>query len=105
MSQSEELQTNVQVLSSQMDLVITTCLFLASKLEEDQRRLRDVINVTHRLTSSHQPRASLKRSREVCGLVWLFNFGGAAPHHAASNQNVRNWNDHATVQTVLRTSR
>lgn len=54
----------MQVLSSQMDLVITTCLFLASKLEEDQRRLRDVINVTHRLTSTHQPRTSLKRSRE-----------------------------------------
>lgn len=31
-------------------LLVSTSLFLASKLEERPRRLRDVINVTHRLT-------------------------------------------------------
>jgi cyclin L len=31
-------------------LVVTTCIFLASKTEENPRRLRDVINVTHKLT-------------------------------------------------------
>lgn len=36
------------------NLVITTCLFLAAKLEESPRRLRDVINVTHRLTSKNR---------------------------------------------------
>jgi hypothetical protein len=36
----------------EVKLVVATCLFLASKTEESPRRLRDVINVAHRLTWS-----------------------------------------------------
>ena len=39
----------------EIKLVVATCLFLAAKTEECQRRLRDVINVTHRLTWSKPP--------------------------------------------------
>lgn len=35
-------------------LVVTTCIFLASKTEENPRRLRDVINVTHKLTWANE---------------------------------------------------
>ena len=35
---------------AEIKLVVATCLFLASKIGESPRRLRDVINVTHRLT-------------------------------------------------------
>lgn len=38
------------VSKEEAQLVVTTCLFLASKTEENPRRLRDVINVTHKLT-------------------------------------------------------
>jgi len=45
----------------EVKLLVSTSVFLASKLEECPRRLRDVINVTHRLTwqrSVSKPRAS-----------------------------------------------
>lgn len=34
------------------DVILTTCLFLAGKVTEAPRRLRDVINVLHMLTST-----------------------------------------------------
>lgn len=36
------------------DVILTTCLFLAGKVTEAPRRLRDVINVLHMLTSTGQ---------------------------------------------------
>lgn len=39
-------------------LVVATCIFLAAKVEETPRRLRDVINVTHRLTWQREASAS-----------------------------------------------
>lgn len=36
------------------DVILTTCLFLAGKVTEAPRRLRDVINVLHMLTSTSQ---------------------------------------------------
>jgi hypothetical protein len=39
-------------------LVVATCIFLAAKVEETPRRLRDVINVTHRLSWQREASAS-----------------------------------------------
>ncbi|CAM9931959.1 unnamed protein product [Choristocarpus tenellus] len=39
---------------SSRDLILTTCLFLAGKVTEAPRRLRDVINVLHMLTSQNK---------------------------------------------------
>lgn len=36
------------------DVILTTCLFLAGKVTEAPRRLRDVINVLHMLTRTGQ---------------------------------------------------
>lgn len=36
------------------DVILTTCLFLAGKVTEAPRRLRDVINVLHMLNSTGQ---------------------------------------------------
>lgn len=36
------------------DVILTTCLFLAGKVTEAPRRLRDVINVLHMLTCTGQ---------------------------------------------------
>ena len=43
-------------------LICATSLFLASKIEEAPRRLRDVINVTHRLTWRRRPRLAASSS-------------------------------------------
>jgi hypothetical protein len=39
-------------------LVVATCIFLAAKIEEAPRRLRDVLNVTHRLAWQRDALAS-----------------------------------------------
>lgn len=36
------------------DVILTTCLFLAGKVTEAPRRLRDVINVLHMLTRAQE---------------------------------------------------
>lgn len=36
------------------DVILTTCLFLAGKVTEAPRRLRDVINVLHMLTRTSE---------------------------------------------------
>lgn len=60
--------------SEQVKLTLATCLFLAAKSEESSRRLRDVINVTHRLSWA----PSRKRRRKVrVKLSTLYPIDGA----------------------------
>ena len=51
------------------DVILTTCLFLAGKVTEAPRRLRDVINVLHMLTCTGQDEPPLLDKVRTCPCV------------------------------------
>lgn len=56
------------------DVILTTCLFLAGKVTEAPRRLRDVINVLHMLTCTGQDEPPLLDKVRTCPCVLLHVF-------------------------------
>lgn len=73
------------------DVILTTCLFLAGKVTEAPRRLRDVINVLHMLTSANQDEPPLldKVRQESPARCRLFSVPCWRASHSQSASNPR----------------